>query len=396
MNPSNSAANLPDELILQIFRNKHLSPCDLARCSLLSRRFVDSARKWLYETVNLGIFHGSAHHEEGQEPIFPDPEFTLASWKLMRTLTDSPEIASYVREIVLGGGITPQEPRLTIKTTARLALENILRLTPKTKKLKFGRSWSFGLNELEIIRNYQNLEELSVLVLREEAIDILGEHLPHLTFLQAVQVAPRPASEKRFKSLRTFETSCPHPEILPSFIIPSCTTLRKLRLPLQTAALVDFSQLPALHTFILQLHDPSGVTARTPRFVAAGESKAFWTALARSPSLRTLVLDSPRHSDHFEAALFGTSDGRRSGTGSGGPTESIPSLRTLEFQDDFLLDRANSLLASPLSKTLIRLVVPAAPINPEDSSFHAGQVRAVVGMCEAKGIEVVLIDRGAW
>jgi hypothetical protein len=379
-------------LIIEIFRNKVLFPNDLFHCALVNSRFIDAVRKSLYEEVDLSLESGVI--DEGDDDPEPICLYSSQSWQLTRTLKDHEEVAKYVRE--LNSETTTyhyvEAADIGVETSPRLALGTLLRLAPQLKKIKFTSGWQPGIAELDLLKRFPNVDELSVGPLILDDLKTIADRLPHLKVLKSQRIGANPSGLPAIivDNLRCLET-VDFPSLnlnldLP-FLTTSASTLRVLRVSLDVAVALDYSKYPNLHELGLY-RMPSGSSRDGSKADRIG--RRFWESLAKSPSLRILSCTAVRQPELYEDTIFGTSlrSNRRQ------PALTIPTLTTLKFRHGIPLDRAYNLLSSSITSTVRRLLVPwyhgdVAGLNEEGKP---NQFAALAALCEPRGVEIVLFD----
>jgi hypothetical protein len=383
----NSPQRLPDELIAEIFRNKTLSCRDLFHCSLVSRNFVDSVNRSLYQHILVELDSDSIGitHEDDNRNTY---DYTTSSWKLLRTLLDYPRLAKHVKELELDFACDRERGRGKAgnETSMPQALSTFLRLGSNVRNVIFGERWRVSLEIITVIKEHKSVTGLSVIDMNEEEEQHCAELLPHLKRLSIGELITNRSGGIGGKVLGWssldwlelhdgVETITEFPSLS-----ASSSTLRTLLVPLNLALQLDYSQLPRLHE--LGLVDLASDHASGGRYDAA---TSFWRSLCKSPSLHTLAFDafSEEFSFGYERALFEY---------WAGPRDPIPSLRIIRFKGGPRLDRANSLLSGPLATTLHNFVVPSSLRRPDARAYEVNKLRAIAGWCETVGVELVLAD----
>lgn len=145
MTTAHTLARLPDELIVEIFRQKILSRSDLRNCALVSRRYTEAAQRGLFEEVDIMI----VQHYYG----VPNPGLTLKTkyakqtWSLLKSLVDNERLAHSVRnlrfEIEKERGFGTDEVAMPLRTTPLLTLSTFLDVAPFVRSVHFGTGWTW-------------------------------------------------------------------------------------------------------------------------------------------------------------------------------------------------------------------------------------------------------------
>jgi hypothetical protein len=391
-----SPPRLPDELIAEIFQDQTLSYRDLLHCSLVSSKFVETVNKCLYEQIQVDLNFdpiGIAHEDENRNTY----DYTTSSWKLLKTLLDHPRLAKYVKELEFdfaydderGPGKTGNE------TSMPQALSTFLRLGSNVRNVIFHDCWRVSHAITTIIQEHKSVTGLSVIDLNEEEEEYCAEFLPHLKRLSIGElVTNRTGGSGRnvfgWSSLEWLELYDGVKTVteFPSFSASS-STLRTLLVPLDLAHQLDYAQFSVLHT--LHLVNDTSEDSDNAGQNCYSSAKNFWKSLCKSPSLHTLIFDTYTggFAHGYEEALF---------VSPGVPESPIPSLRIIRFKDDFRIQRALSLLSSPLASTLQSVIVPSSLVQPDTDRISLNTVRAIGLWCDTNRIELVLADipRVSW
>ncbi|GAA5966708.1 hypothetical protein JCM3765_007606 [Sporobolomyces pararoseus] len=318
-----SVARLPDEVIIEIFRNSVLSQADLSNCCLLARRFAEKARLLLYgnlEFLLIGIQYLQGVNSEGDWEVENRHEYTAASRKLLRTLFDEPSITQYVRKINLD--ILQRRKRVRndspgFETTPLAALSTCLRLGPQVKSIYLGYRWPASIANLQIIKSCHGITELTMSVVENEQIGIIAREFPNLKRLSLWQyavdtstTATTPQLPRQLDAVYIFSVPSP-PQLL--LVSASAPTLRTLSVHIKVGAELDYANFPALE----DLRFTSTSTSTDDHL----RCSKFWTSLCQSKSLHTLTFDNSQQLSTYDKLLY-----RYSTSGIYGPLRPIPTL----------------------------------------------------------------------
>ncbi|GAA5986542.1 hypothetical protein JCM5350_001366 [Sporobolomyces pararoseus] len=386
MPPLAIPARLPDELVIEVFRNSVLSNNDLANCSLVARRFVEKVRLSLYGDIFIFlacIESTGGDNNEGRSQFEDRYEYDSASRKLLRTLLDEPGIGRLVFRITFFNldfqTIRSDSPGL--ETTPLTALSTFLRLTPQLRIINLGWYWPHPVASLKIIRRYQGITELTLSVVEDEQIDIIARGFPNLKRLRLrLYHVGMSAATNSFQIPQNLETiDITHGYLQPQVLLVSsnATTLRRLFVEVQLAAELDFTTFPALEALVLRSNAPnSAVTSGLNR-----KRTRLWNSLCQAPSLHSLTFINSSRPSAFDTLLFVSSDCEP----LSGPLKPIPTLKQIRFSGSVHLNQANILLSGPLGTTLNRVCVHGLP--PIIRTEEKNKIKFVEMICKEKGIE---------
>ncbi|GAA5986540.1 hypothetical protein JCM5350_001365 [Sporobolomyces pararoseus] len=378
-----SAARLPDELIVDIFRSNVLSNSDLFRASLVSRRFVDDVNRTLYEHCKIHLIDLETETERYI--------YSTQTWKLLRTLIDHKDLAKFVRSLEFKLDEEEVQPGELedywgMETTTEIAVSGAFRLMPNVKTVEFGKLWDPEGENLEAMSDY----DIKGLVLREisgETLQYVAQNFPqleHLATIGIVEIGETTAASTRTIPTRLQSLSIKecYSEIQSGLISANTSTLRNLELPLEHAVRLTYSTFTALEGLRITSDSSYGRSADAGR-----NSINFWKSLSDSPSLRTLSFGSSRFSSSYEKALFGgsnqTEHQRRN---------PIATLRNLRFEGEIHSKRADFLLSGPLASTLNRVTISTRYQDPQLDPWELDKLRSLASICELRGIELAFAD----
>ncbi|GAA5836954.1 hypothetical protein JCM5353_001702 [Sporobolomyces roseus] len=365
---------LPTELLNQIFRDKSLSHSDLASLALVSRQFLDGARRSLYKDVSVVV---------EEDDLREGHNLSLRSWQLLRTIQDDSRLAALIRTI----RFFCQEKSLVtepdgIPTTEHLTLITFLGLAQNTRRL---HSTGFATcqdlqNALDEVGNCFAISEVALEHTNGLDLKHLSNQLPrltHLSFKDLSDSCPETDACKKLASL-DIEDSAARLQDTPLYPSP-LSALRTLRINLDMVIELSYRFDSSEFPHLAELHAyPASATNRVSKMQRKTDVDEFWTFVSRLHSLQTLSFDgSPfqiYESELFEATL---------------KLPVIPTLRTIRFERDLSVDRISSMLEWPLMLAIPRMVVPIPKRSP-NTTLRKRRIEAVVAMCEGTGIEVML------
>lgn len=384
-----SLPRLPDELILEILRDQALSQGDLAALSLLSRRFLDQVRRFLYETVNIVVV--DEHVEYGIDGLDGETSMQLVyskrTWRLLRTMQDSPKLAALVDHLRFRSDISWISEREIggIATSPRVAYSTFLRLARKATKVSAHDSRRLQETILQSA-NCKHITYLDIDHPADVSLARLSDLLPNLNHLKLGTLPTALPDAPLFRRLSSLSICSSTATLLEApFLLSTRFTLRRLRVNLnilialsRTHSLSDFALLDYLHVY----------TATMPVTSANSDTEytqivSFWSLICRSTSLRTLSFDG-RTFNSYEYGLFycqllqiGVRD--------------LDTLQTIRFENDIPVDRLAAILGWSEFPALRYIVLPVNTFK-EEVDTRRRKVAAVTAMCEGTGIEVMLSD----
>lgn len=375
---------LPDELLHQIFSDKSLFISDLASLALTSRRFLDTVRSKLYSGVTIILLEKA----DLADPLGL-PVYGVESWQLLRTLQDHPNLAALVKKITFINlprrHFSTDAPSLP--TTRQLAVVTFLRLVRnRTKIVVHNSPDNDGLIEcLAVVDNRSSITALELTTSSAVDFEELSRLLPDLTELSFGRLddpVPNSTLLQRLTLLDVFSPTAVLDQ-LPS-LSTTRSTLRELRVPLYVlfdlAATTDLSQFPHLRT----LHVYGlGTAQRQGGHSIQVDIANFWKCLGQSPSLQVLS---------FYGLPFGIYEGPMFSHLGKHPTITIPTLKTIRFDQDVPFDRIATMLDWPLLSTVRQLVLPCWSPTEEGVVARQRKLDAVSTICRGTGIEVMLAD----
>ncbi|GAA5882320.1 hypothetical protein JCM16303_004069 [Sporobolomyces ruberrimus] len=195
MSVNRSNSRLPDELIIEIFRNRVLASWDLANCALVSRRYVKPVRRFLYECVevvvmeDLGLAEGSDYEEPGaQEGSRLDMAYSEMTWSLLKALMGNRTLGLLIKELdfQVEDHYTgcDDEDHSPVATTPIHALSTFIRLAPNVKKVKYGGPYVDVREALRKLCPFKGVASLTIPVIGTPEFDYMTKNLVHLRHLE--------------------------------------------------------------------------------------------------------------------------------------------------------------------------------------------------------------------
>lgn len=366
---------LPDELIIDIFRNEALSRPDLYRCALVSRRFLGPVNEILYSDLDIMIvrlWDSSIDPDEDSLAVERRWAWAPRSALLESTLSTRPDLARHVRSIEFRHqteDIAPEQwPQGgwawdELQTIPSTAFETVVLVVSRSiEKIAFEGDWVPTSVELDLLAQLPQIKCLtfnSDSALQTEEYDFLVENLPNLKELHTHSLDLGVDEGDYFKKLEVIDVRFHRdPDVSLErrlrFVLSNKSTLRSLRLNLDVALYLDYSQFP--HLVELDLTPPMD-WSENPRLIGAKQDELesicpkFWNTLSKSLSLRTLSISSSwgyEMGELYARALYRCRAFKES---------SIPTLKTLRFKDDIDLNFANGILSSRFVETVDKIVL---------------------------------------
>lgn len=384
---------LPDELILEIFRNKSLSTGDLAILCLITRRFLNQVRRSLYESVlvYLAEERQEVHSDSDSDNDSSDRiVYTLRSWQLLRTFQDSPNLAALVDHLHFHFEIVWHRDSVVTGVVAsqKVACLTFLRLARRTSKISASRFESNAHLQDAIGKTRkcrERITHLDVDTSQGLAFPSLSTLLPNLLHLKIDSLQPRILDLPIFQGLVSLDIGNSNSilEYTP-FLLSARSTLRQLRINLSILIEIsgsnDLSDFPALiFLHVYRSGKPAGIDSLT----RIEHVLDFWKSICRSTSLRTLSFSGSTY-DYYELVLFSH---ELALTG----IKNLNTLNTIRFEGNVPVDRLAAILGWPMFPALRRIVLPTK-VREDEAATRQRKILAVSAMCEGTGIEVMLSD----
>ncbi|GAA6021292.1 hypothetical protein JCM11491_005793 [Sporobolomyces phaffii] len=397
---------LPDELLLEVLRDAALDRSDLAHCALLSRRYLDPVRELLYDKIDVDMVVFYDGNEVASE--VDECQYARQGWAILRTLKENDHLAQMVRSISFEldqflRSVTPED-RFSEKvdSTCSLTLSTFLRLAPNVTRVALSEGWHRNVNYVKVLARHPNVVELDVAEFGFDEIRLVQSELPHLKALRIADIFEGdvdPGTEQcdvQLANLETLELKRYLGSLI-EFPRANAANLRDLSIDVDVALDLDFSQFPKLERLHLdEGYLPANGTPTDWNPLRIRVEK-FWKSLAEAKALTTLSIAGPEWDPALERCFS------RQLVHLEDRVAAIATLRTVRFPNgdlcvsgtpggDVVLDRANSILASPLTSHVRRVVLPARYGRENRTPLDAGAANAIVAICAAKGIEVVYAD----
>ncbi|GAA5946481.1 hypothetical protein JCM3765_000263 [Sporobolomyces pararoseus] len=248
--------SLPNELIDQILRYKCLDDDDLIQACLVSRSWLEPARKSLWDELWLTVIE---EKEEETAVVNRYPRRTSyrhhsVSWKLISILSLNPILASYVK--LIGLIVWASSPfglskASSFSTSMPDLISSLLRFCPAATSFSFeGDTW-FDRDSLG--STYTYLDRFRTLRLEDDSGDRLFDTVKQLPSLKTLHLGFEPirlpvqSPEPTIKDLSELHLECQcGTEAFETLSLGSKTSLQSLEIPLNLLAVLDLSQYPNL------------------------------------------------------------------------------------------------------------------------------------------------------
>jgi hypothetical protein len=316
MSPISTSTRLPDEVVIEIFRNSIFSQGDLTDLALVSRRYLNSVRKSLYASVPVTLMRTEVCDKRGiveEEDQFY--EYSRGTTRLWNTLNHaSDDLAQLVEEVVFATQSRPKgvwEKKYgtrgsTLETSRSLSISTFLRSAPNANKFRFGMGWTVNESHLRMIVEIEPVEELSFAKFCVEDLELLSDNFPSLKVLRIedffTEMYDSPSC--RLGALEEFYCTDSSVDLeYFDFLRNGSSTLRHLDVHVAVGISLDYSKFPNLRSLALGsmgLHSDHEIEDSLSTLV-----RKFWNSLSTSPSLESLSFASFPYEDGFESALFG-------------------------------------------------------------------------------------------
>lgn len=378
-----SHSSFPVEVMSEIFRSTELDAEDLANCCLLARRYLESARKWLYSSIELvstqspatvGRTHGIGVQLDDQTN------------RLLNTFNGNPHLGTLVRSIYTQIKCE-RGCRQAPTWRADSAVDKFYRRTPMVESLKFNITvkpispnlWFSGA--LPVLGNDVNsksrIERLRELEIAELSPDVLT-FVTRLVNLRRLRIWRIPEdyeySTLTVSRLRSFRLRAAHRDFdLRDFLASTAETIEDLQIPLESyfnLSLRDYPQLQRLELFIGDKDEELLWTD--------GGGTNFWARAEECHNLTTLAFGS------YE--LSSRAIDRLTGYARGLATYSPPSLRRVDFTYKFSLDQLASLVSAGY---ISELGIVTGYLHEDDNENDYLRMKLIRTMCEEYEVELI-------
>ncbi|GAA5992911.1 hypothetical protein JCM5350_008354, partial [Sporobolomyces pararoseus] len=344
-----SQASFPVEVMNEIFRSSDLDSRTLARCCRLSRRYLESAQKWLYHHVNIRMSQRKAKESDIGGVT---PKLSPSTEKLLSLLENNPRLAALVKSVKsettfnegYGYGnrryegmldrLCKSAPFLDSLVFKCLVGDNIYHIKPEwdDRALPYPQIQEEETYRDELDRYIEvkgvdltphsylflsQLVNLRVLHIRRAVRNPIGmpfEYDLGLTKLESVRI---------HKITPDFD--------IKQFLSSSAATIRDLQVPYNFVFDLDLSDYPQLNRLELTMYGVDQYKAWTQ-----GEPEEFWRRVEHCTNLVTLAFAYEQIGKEVAAKLFG----RGGGFGAYTP----PSVRRIDITDDYSLDNVADII----------------------------------------------------
>ena len=362
--------SLPTELLTEIFRHDQLSKSDLANCCLLARRYLPLTLEFLYNSVTLDIYRvGSFNEPEDIKWVY-----TSSCDQFLVTLEDRLKLGRLVKKITIEVHEKRKEelsPSVDLMRPDR-SLQTILNLVPNVNSLRLPEDWQDHPRIKRVVsRTGSRWTELDV----DGDIDLsrVGgwKIFPNLKKLRCWSYGYRERLLHSAPIPDTLDTlDCWGPRPLGSELPPPPTdsNLRVFRTQISHDALWFITQLTKLEHLVL---------IESPLPLSPSPDPSVLSQFSHLPSLKSLTYKSSHRTPYFHPTLALLL------------SHLPPSVERLDFPHVVPFDQLETFFASPVSSSIRTLGLSRKVVN---SGVFSGQVDTLRKVCQAKGIEIDLID----
>ncbi|GAA5842636.1 hypothetical protein JCM3766R1_004882 [Sporobolomyces carnicolor] len=367
-------AVFPVEVMNQIFRSSVLDSITLARCCLLSRRYLPSARKWLYRDVEVKLRRFYVDGSRGEQSVF---EYSRPTAKLIAAILEKPALGRLIRRTEFS--VTYRSfSQSGFRTRGGEAVATMLELAPTMSALALGYGETYSatdnwldeaLPQIQFDRSH-SLRELSLTNMTETASEFVS-NLPNLRHL-AVRYIQAQTVQYQLKTtnLETFSMEYVLADFdLQYFISHSAPTIRNLCIPFSKLVEVELEVYPRLGRVELVL--PLGHCSDEDPL----NGKMFYRFFEECANLVTIAFNGCTLQSDVGDVVFG-----RSG-GLGDSEWPSPQLRRVEFVDDVSIDQ---LLLFLRTDGLVSELAVTSNVTPK-------KMKLVRTLCEDSGVELILL-----
>ncbi|GAA6019753.1 hypothetical protein JCM11491_005240 [Sporobolomyces phaffii] len=365
-----SSSTFPVEVMNEIFRSSELDHSTLANCCLLSKRYLDTARKWLYFQIDV-IFVEVAGGQPEEEDVVAD-EYAATTGRLLHSLLGNASLRELVRSIAFVS--TNGDDTSGVRLHRQDAVPTFLSLAPNADRLSFSKDedWydealaSLTSHRLRHIRGLEVPDRIQFDA-RSTGISFRLENLEDLTYNPENFQAGAYHTFTKLKSV-----CCTHWRIGSddSCFSSSAPTLRKLGVPLHALPDIQLHQYPRLDVLSINQILPETLDLRL------GDELPFWKSFKES-KFRTLMIAGRRMSSPLEEEVFAPHRGLLK--------YAPDSLKRIELWGKVSLDRLRIMLKwGKLTELGI------------DDDMDESDVELIRFMCESAGVELFHIPALSW
>ena len=376
----------------EIFRSSELKRQDLANCCLLSRRYLQTAQRWLYHSIEVRCFQSMFEGNEVDSREGDMWVYSEKSWLLLVTLRSSEFLRNHIRSLEFAVG---DYTCSGVRTSLNSAILTFLEAAPNHRRLIMtddGTSdctgWS--ADDSSGVLRYTSFSELISDILPEDyRYFTKSDSLQRLTLVSTEEdpLEDWAGSTRPPAQLMHFEIFRNTSKLL-DFLRRSYDSLRTLQVPLSTFATLPFLELAEL-THLILLYGTDQDRSKNIQL-----SESFWTSFGQSPSLRKLTFSGESTAEEVEALFGSKSNGHgRSRRRSDQAVKSTlltcmpPSLQRLEFLGPTPFTLLTFLLDRP------EMAVPEIGLSKKSSAFETETLRS---MFERSPVELIWLERKAW
>ncbi|GAA5994138.1 hypothetical protein JCM5350_000577 [Sporobolomyces pararoseus] len=372
--------SLPNELIDQILRYECLEDDDLIQACLVSKSWLEPARKSLWSELWIDVIEQEEDSIDGNPyPRRANYRMRSVCWKLVAVLELQPELASFVKLIGFEAYGPPAVTSYSvsgISTSIPDLISSLLRLCPSATSFSFGHDeWL----DREYLSSYEpHFDRLKEVEIEDCSGSWWFEFITKLPNLRSLSLAGRPrlpswAIHSTVSGIQEIHlgASC-DVQAFEILSIGSRSSLRSLTVPLNLLAVVDLSQYPNLRRLGLN---------------ECGDAPSYNAIQWFLERLESSGLDTLHFSAEATQQLYKVSNLR----------SHIPSsCRRINLDGAWTLDVVVSLIHRPeqdeAGVQIAQLGVPEPFVNGEAGGYMETAVVGLKAIVEYAGVELVWID----
>jgi hypothetical protein len=362
-----SSAIFPVEIMNEIFRSSELDSRTLASCCLLSHKYLQGARRWLYNAVVVCITGHSVKGTGG--PIYVN-EYSRSSFRLLAVIQAEPNLRNLVRFVHFGtpGSYKPSG----IQTDKADAIATFCSILTKLHSISLDSIFNDfvftkTLNQLTPTR-FERLRELKIRKLTKHSSNFLSQlHQLERLYIQEIanDLGPfcLPISKLKVFCLE----DAPEGFSVTNLISASRSTLEDLQMAfnaLFSLTLIDFPRLKRIE-LLLNCDELTGDAA-----VRNGD---IWRPAAGCQELVTLAFNWGELTRTVDSYIFGR---------NGGLSSYMPaSVRRIEFIGGISVDR--------LLCFFYNVNIDEIAVNPDDLEPYELEILEFI--CERGSVELIFL-----
>jgi hypothetical protein len=332
-----STSVFPVEIMNEIFRSSDLDHETLGRCCLLSHRFLESARRWLYHHVEIRMSLVDVNTRRAQGWT---PQYSRSTLALLTTLSQQEALSSLVKSFKLREHLSPSIccwPASGVYSTGGTAIASLCSLAPMLDDLHLYSTLDPSFESALIYLDDRRLHRCRKIRVASWSSNVARLFSRHKT-LHTLHINSSPSGVVNplvARSLQVFRLGEYNDEFdLQSFLASSASSIRDLQIPLANLLKIDLSSFTQLRRLEVLLPERNTMDANV--FKETGGS--FWKRkIANNCSnLSTLAFHTSDKDNELDDYIFGW---------RGGLERYVPPMvRRIEFLEEVSLDRLSTFI----------------------------------------------------